>query len=164
MCAARRLAERGIKPVLVDADANRPRLSKRLGVRPQRGWDEVTPDAVETTLAQVIVESTANNMALLPLADPPDDADPPMVDFTRLSGCLDALRGNYDAVLVDVGPLENAGIWEGLAGGGLFQSIDALVLVRDHRITSQERLGEIQQQLAAAGIRLAGIVENFVPA
>jgi hypothetical protein len=36
------------------------------------------------------------------------------------------------------------------------------VLVRDHRTTSQERLGEIQRQLAEAGIALAGIIENFV--
>ena len=35
LCAARRLAERGIKPVLVDADLGRPRLAKRLGVQPR---------------------------------------------------------------------------------------------------------------------------------
>ena len=42
LCAVRRLAERGIKPVLVDADLGRPRLAKRLGVQPQFGWDETT--------------------------------------------------------------------------------------------------------------------------
>ena len=44
LCAARRLAERGIKLILVNADLNRPRLAKRLGVQPQSGWNETSDD------------------------------------------------------------------------------------------------------------------------
>jgi Mrp family chromosome partitioning ATPase len=160
LCAARRLVERGIKPVLVDADVRRPRLAKRLGLQPQCGWAEVTPEG--TPLEQAIVESTANNIAVLPLREPPAEPDPPAADYTRLSGCIELLRDHYDMVLVDLGPLENIDVRDGLSPGGSLRGVDAVVLVRDHRTTSEERLGEIQRQLAEAGIALAGIIENFV--
>ena len=160
LCAARRLVERGIKPVLVDADVRRPRLAKRLGLQPQCGWAEVTPEG--TPLDQAIVESTANNIAVLPFREPPAEPDPPAADYTRLSGCIELLRDHYDMVLVDLGPLENIVVRDGLSPGGSLRGVDAVVLVRDHRTTSEERLGEIQRQLAEAGIALAGIIENFV--
>ena len=160
LCAARRLVERGIKPVLVDADVRQPRLAKRLGLQPQCGWGEVTPEC--TSLAQAIVESTGNNIAVLPFCEPSAELDPPAADYTRLSGCIESLRDHYDMVLVDLGPLENSDVRDGLSRGGSLRGVDAVVLVRDHRTTSQERLGEIQQQLAEAGITLAGIIENFV--
>ena len=160
LCAARRLVERGIKPVLVDADVRQPRLAKRLGLQPQCGWGEVTPEVMP--LAQAIVESTGNNIAVLPFCEPSAELDPPAADYTRLSGCIESLRDYYDMVLVDLGPLENSEVRDGLSRGGNLRGVDAIVLVRDHRTTSQERLGEIQQQLAEAGISLAGIIENFV--
>jgi len=160
LCAARRLVERGIKPVLVDADVRRPRLAKRLGVQPQCGWAEVAPEGA--SLEQAIFESTANNIAVLPLREPSAEPDPPAADYTRLSGCIELLRDHYDMVLVDLGPLENIDVRDGLSPGGSLRGIDAVVLVRDHRTTSPERLGEIQRQLAEAGIALAGIIENFV--
>ena len=40
--------------------------------------------------------------------------------------------------------------------------IDAVVLVHNPRITSDEQRTALEEQLAAAGIAVAGIVENFV--
>ena len=67
LCAARRLAERGVKAVLVDAD------------RPGPGWPSVwacSRSSAGTTdrrtrpgrLDQAVVEATANNLALVPFA------------------------------------------------------------------------------------------------
>jgi Mrp family chromosome partitioning ATPase len=160
LCAARRLAERGIKPVLVDADLVRPRLAKRLGVKPQFGWDE-TAEEDGRPLDQAIVEATTNNVALLPAREPSAESHRPPGDASRLPACLGILREHYDMVLVDLGPLEDArladGDWSRTA-----RSIDALVLVHNPRITSTEQLTAFQEQVAAAGIAVAGIVENFV--
>ena len=112
LCAARRLAERGIKPVLVDADLGRPRLAKRLGVQPQIGWDETTEEEGRR-VDQAIVEATANNVALLPAREPPDEGSRPAGDPSRLAACLEILRNHYDLVLVDLGPLEDAGLTDG---------------------------------------------------
>ncbi len=161
LCAARRLAERGIKPVLVDADLGRPRLAPRLGVQPQFGWDE-TADEEGRLLDQAIVEATANNVALLPAREPPADSGRPAGDPSRLPACLEILRNHYDMVLVDLGPLEDAGLADGVSSQTAARMIDAVVLVHNPRITSEEKRTAFEMQLAAAGIAIAGIVENFV--
>lgn len=164
LCAARRLAERGVKSVLVDADMGRPRLAKRLGVQAQVGWNQLAAGAEAMMLDQVIVEATVNNIALAPVCEPAADDEPFTADRSRLPDCLDALRQHYDMVLVDLGPLELADVRRGRSGEGPFHGIDALVLVRDQRLTSPEKLGEIAEQLKVAGVTIAGVIENFVDA
>ena len=161
LCAARRLAERGIKPVLVDADLHRPQLAKRLAVQPQFGWDETTADE-ERSLDQAIVEATANNLALLPAREPATDSERCTSDPSRLSACLRILRDHYDMVLVDPGPLDDAQSADGILAQTAAEMIDAVILVHNPRITSEEQLLAFEQQLAAVGIAAAGIVENFV--
>jgi hypothetical protein len=39
-----------------------------------------------------------------------------------------------------------------------------VLLVHNGRITPQRNLGEVQRQLTAAGIHVAGIIQNFVAA
>jgi Mrp family chromosome partitioning ATPase len=159
LCAARRLAERGIKPVLVDADLVQPRLAKRLGVQPQFGWDETEEEG--RSLDQAIVEATANNVALLPLREPSAEFDRSSGDLARLPACLNVLREHYDMVLVDLGPLEEPAPAEDAISRNA-RLVDAIVLVHNHRLTSAERLTACQEQLTEAGTAVAGIVENFV--
>ena len=161
LCAARRLAERGIKIVLVDADLDRPRLAKRLAVEPQFGWDE-TVDTDGPLLDQAIVEATANNLALLPARGSPTDSGQHTSDPSRLSACLRTLRDHYDLVLVDSGPLDDAWSADGVLAPNAVEMIDAVVLVHNPRITSEDQLLAFEQQLATVGIAAAGIVENFV--
>ena len=79
-----------------------------------------------------------------------------------MAACLKILQNHYDLVLVDMGPLEDArlneGAWSGMAGG----MIDAVVLVHNCRITSEAERRAFEEQLAAQGIAVTGIVENFV--
>jgi Mrp family chromosome partitioning ATPase len=159
LCAARRLAERGIKLVLVDADLAEPRLAPRLGVQPQFGWDET--DEQGRSLDQAIVEATANNLALLPARELSGDSSRPTADPDQLPACLSILKDHYDMVLVDLGPLEESGEAH-RDMGRLGRLVDAVVLVCNHRITSAGHLAACQEELAAAGTAVAGIVENFV--
>jgi len=152
LCAARRLAERGINAVLVDADLAHPRLAKQLGVQSQLGWNE-TSDEEGRTLDQAIVEAVANNAALLSAAE--SFGETAASDLSRLPGCLDVLREHYDMVLVDLGPLEGIRLAN-------VDGIDAVVLVQNRRITSEDHLLTFAQKLAAASINVVGIVENFV--
>ncbi len=188
LCAASRLAERGIKTVLVDADPERPRLAKRLGVQPQIGWDETSAED-GSGLARAIVEA-AGGLAVLPLREPlPQSGGRRTLNWPHLAACLDNLRSHYEMVLVDLGPLEDAE-WAAARkgdsphlperpGGGHQRAalvvaqmgtgpfsrdaghIDALVLVRNRQLTPEEQLSETQHRLSAAGIPLAGLIENF---
>jgi Mrp family chromosome partitioning ATPase len=161
LCAARRLAERGVKLVLVDADLSRPRLAKRLGVQPQFGWDETTEEEGRW-LDQAIVEATANNLALLPAREPAEECGRNAGDPSRLPACLKTLRDHYDMVLVDLGPLEGAGSADDARRKQAAGMVDAVVLVYNPRITSEQQQRAFEEQLAADGIAVAGIVENFV--
>ena len=154
LCAARRLAERGITLALVDADLARPRLAKQLGVQSQLGWNETT-DEEGKTLDQAIVEAVANNAVLLPAREPSDGVEAAACGLSRLPGCLDVLRTHYDMVLVDLGPLEKVRLAD-------INGIDAVVLVQNRRITSEEHLLMFAQKMAASNISVVGIVENFV--
>jgi Mrp family chromosome partitioning ATPase len=162
LCAARRLAERGIRLAMVDADLTRPRLAKRLGLQPQLGWDETRDDEEGRRIDEAMIEATANSLALLPAREPSDDPDRPAGDPTRLPTCLKALRERYDMVLVDLGPMEDAGLARGAWGRVTGNMIDGVVLVHNRRITSDEDEVAFEGELAVAGIAVAGIVENFV--
>ncbi len=160
LCAARRLAQRGIRPVLVDADLERPRLARRLGVQPQAGWNQ-SPPLWATALAELIVTATADNLALAPACEP-SEGGRSNGDRSSLTDFLQSLRPHYDLVLVDLGPLEDLGVGYGSAGRDALGGLDGLVLVRDQRLTTQQQLEEIQAQLTSARIAVAGIIENFV--
>lgn len=161
LCAARRLAERGVKPLMVDADLGRPRLAKRLGVEPELGWDETTNENGRR-IDEAIVEATANNVALLPAREPAEDGARPAYDRSRLTACLKTLQNHYDLVLVDLGPLEEAGLADGAWSGAVGRAIDAVVLVHNDHVTSDAERTAFEEQLAAQGIAVMGIVENFV--
>jgi Mrp family chromosome partitioning ATPase len=161
LCAARRLSERGIKTALVDADLARPRLARRLGAQPRLGWDETTAEE-ESAWAQALGEATANNLALLPVREPSSPGGGPVRNPSRLGGSVKTLRNRYDLVLVDLGPLEDAGLAAGTPTWAMPGTIDAIVLTHDERITSEAQLLEVHERLAALGIAVVGIVENFV--
>jgi len=154
LCAARRLAERGIKSVLVDADLVQPQLAKQLGVQSQLGWNE-TSDKEGRTLDEAIVEAVANNAALLPATASAAIGETVASSLARLPGCLEVLREHYDMVLVDLGPLENIHAAD-------VDEIDAVALVQNRHITSEGDLLATAQKLAAAKVNVVGIVENFV--
>jgi Mrp family chromosome partitioning ATPase len=160
LCAASRLAQRGIKTVLVDADPDRPRLAKRLGVQPQAGWDETSAEDAGG-LGRAIVEA-ADGLAVLPLREPLPQSGRKPLDWPRLADALDALRDHYEIALVDLGPLEDADSCAQMGTVPFSRGIDALLLVCNRRLTSDQQLSETQRRLSAAGITLAGLIENFV--
>jgi hypothetical protein len=65
-------------------------------------------------------------------------------------------------VLVDLGPLEDTGLAGGAPARAVPETIDAIVLAHDQRVTSEEQILKVEEQLAAVGIAAVGIVENFV--
>ncbi len=158
LCAGKRLAERQLNVVLLDADPANPQLARRLGIQPEYGWEDVL--AGRMPLAEVVVESVADHMAVLPACDNRVADDRLQVDKTSMAENIDVLAGHYDLVLVDVGPLD------GRPGGSEAPCgrLDAVVLVRDVRTTTSDRLAEALHDISAAGLVQAGVVQNFARA
>ncbi|MGA2797870.1 MAG: AAA family ATPase, partial [Thermoguttaceae bacterium] len=161
LCAARQLAARNVKTVLIDADLDEPQLAKRLGLLPQLGWEDVASG--RQPVEEVLVESTADNIAVLPLCGPLAISDISYASQRIMAESLDTLRKNYDLVLLDLGPLENPRSLGDLASGGLNCRIDAVTVVHKAGKILATCLPAVRQSLAVAGVAVTGVIENFVP-
>ena len=161
LCAARQLVARNVKTVLVDADLAEPQLAKRLGLLPQLGWEDVASG--RQPVEEVLVESADDNLAVLPLCGPLRISDISFASQRIMAECLETLRKNYDLVLLDLGPLENPRSIGDLAIGGLNCRIDAVTVVHKVGKILATCLPAVRQSLAAAGVAVTGVIENFVP-
>jgi len=160
--AARRLARRDVRVALVDADLSDPRLARRLGLLPEVGWEEIV--AGRLPLAEVLIESLEDRVVVLPFCEPPGAQHDAILDNRALVDAVKRLRRRYDLVLVDLGALEGETGNGGTPLKAAATWLDAAVLVHNVRSSSQEQRTVAEKSLDAAGITLAGIVENFVSA
>ena len=158
LCAGKRLADRQLNVVLLDADPANPQLARRLGIQPEYGLDDALAGRMPP--AEVVIESVDDRLSVLPACDDRVAEDRSQADKTRMAETIDVLAEHYDLVLVDVGPLDGqAGDSEVPCG-----RLDAVVLVRDVRITTSDRLDETIRNISSAGMVQAGVVQNFARA
>ncbi|NQT38857.1 MAG: hypothetical protein HQ581_15280 [Planctomycetes bacterium] len=161
LCAARQLAQRGLSVAIVDGDFQSPRLAERLGLAPEAGWEQVLQG--EAVLSDALIESTGDNLIILPLAHAPTGSHWEHEGARLISETLAMMRRGFDLVLVDMGALESGTTGElPPEATALAASLDASILVRDVRSTPRYWLGELQNHLAMAGATPIGVVENFV--
>jgi Mrp family chromosome partitioning ATPase len=161
LCVARQLAERGLRVAMIDADFNNPLLARRLGLLPESGWEALFAERLP--VEEVVVESTQDGLAVLPLCGSLPCPGCPAKGLADPVAALNVLREHYDLLLVDLGPFCD----ETLSGGAsraVIDWIDAVVLVHDVRAASQDELTRTRRRVRAAGLTEAGIAENFVEA
>jgi Mrp family chromosome partitioning ATPase len=99
-CLARLLAEAGKTVAIVDGNFAAPGLAAKLGLAVEIGWEHVL--AGETSLAECVVYSLADRIALLPLVSGGDLAARKL-DSIHASVTAGVLRYHYDVVLFDLG-------------------------------------------------------------
>jgi Mrp family chromosome partitioning ATPase len=160
LCVARRLAERGLKVAIVDADFDNPLLARRLGLLPDSGWEELL--TARAAADEVIIESIQDRLAVLPLCGEPPCQERPAKGLADPISSLNVLRAHYDLVLVDLGEFGAETVAVDGASRAVIGWIDAVVLVCDVRTTRQAELSRIRRRVEAAGLVEAGIAENFV--
>jgi Mrp family chromosome partitioning ATPase len=159
LAAARRLAERDVKVVVVDADVRHPHLARHLGLMPSTGWEESLSGRLP--LAEVLVESLDDKLAVLPWCASSAAADPESNSAGDPAESIQTLRDNYDLVLVDLGVA-----WKEDHVPSLLASerawVDAVLLVHNVRRVPQADLNEVSGQLQQVGISDVAVIENFV--
>ena len=155
---ARALVEQSKCVALVDADFLMPSLAGQLGVAVEAGWESVLRG--DTSLPEVMIKSVAEQLTLVPLSISATAAAN-QASRLRTSVTMGMLRDNFDLVLLDAGPLGPHG--ELGAPLGSLDSIgaDCVYWIYDRRLTSLEQVTENVRQIAAAGIAVGGILENF---
>ena len=120
------------------------------------GWEAVLGGQSE--LSEVLIESLSDRLSVLPLARPIT-----IETFNRnLRGTtmLGMLRQHFDVALLDTGAVDAAGR-AGLDTLIACGQLQAALLVRDVRRTSQSDVQALEQRLHAAGVSCLGVAENF---
>lgn len=160
LCLGRRLAQRGVNVLMADANLADPQVACRLGLLPQSGWEDVL--AGRLPLEDVVIESAADRLAVLPVRGTPPGASLASENKTRLVRSLKTLAGHYDLVLLDPGPLEDLGAAGTSLACGIGSRLDAIALVHNAHLTPPEDLADIGRALAASQVVPVGVIENFV--
>ncbi|MCL4203241.1 MAG: hypothetical protein KJ000_12125 [Pirellulaceae bacterium] len=155
LCLARSAAAAGVDVALVDADWQNPQLGSRLGMETPCGWTEVL--AGKAPLNEAAVASVEDRLTLFPLKSP---GEPPIQDGPRrLSQIVTKISAHFPLVIMDTGPL--GGEDHPLFADGDECPVDAAIVVRDLRFTTEKKALATAGRLQQSGIAAVGIAENF---
>jgi len=156
---ARRLAERGRKVAMIDADVDDPQLAYRLGLAPEYGWEVVLEGRLP--VAEALIESIEDHLVLLPWHGAVSGPSPELatVAFGALGTAADVLANHFDLVLVDLGARES-----GQRPSPWQRHVEAVVLVHNVRNGRPDQLARARRQWIEAGVRVLGVAENFASA
>jgi Mrp family chromosome partitioning ATPase len=156
LCAARKLAARQQRTILVDVDLDDAQIGRRLGLRMSTGLDDVLAGRI--SLPEGVVESIADGLALLPLRQPMAATE---AVLKYLAQDLQSLRAHYDVILLKLGPLGE----ESLSGDQVLRSLarhlDTAVVVHGLRSTEAAQLDRLCAKLEEQGVVEVGVAENF---
>jgi Mrp family chromosome partitioning ATPase len=158
LCLARRLLERGYRAAIVDADPLDPQIARQLQVDLQRDGQAAPAGELPP---ETIVSLLDGRLALLP-SYKTAALSAGLLDGAASVAAQGMPTAAYDVVLVDLGAVEGLAASGELSAFGLDRRLDAAVLVQDERVTTTERLIEVQHRLTAAGIAILGVVQNCV--
>ena len=161
LCLAHRLGAAHIKTAVVDADFANPAVAGRLGVLPQADWADIA--AHEQSVWDVLIESLADRLTLLPLKQPTYQAATLCNDL-YWPVVLGTLRDHHQIVLVDAGALpDERNAARSCFALGRQTGIDAAIVLRDARTRAQHEtaISAAVTPLVQAGIDILGIAENF---
>ncbi len=122
---------------------------------PQVGWEEALSGGLP--LEEIVIESLADGLAVLPVREPPASA----FTKTAIGTSLETLAGQFDFVLVDLGSLSEIAD-KTSPTHAVALHVDAVVLVHNVRVTPPHRLAEVHKRLADSKMRYAGTIQNFV--
>jgi Mrp family chromosome partitioning ATPase len=155
LCLARSAAAAGVEVALVDADWQNPQIGSRLGMETPCGWTEVL--AGKAPLNEAAVASVEDRLTLFPLKTP---GESPIQDGQRrLSQIVSRISAHFPLVIMDTGPL-------GGEDHPPFADedecpVDAAIVVRDLRYTTEKKALATAGRLQQSGIAAVGIAENF---
>lgn len=158
LCLARRLAVKGVKTVVVDADFSRPELARRLGVAAQAGWDDVLRG--DLPLEEVVISSSLDQLAVAPWKQK-SASGKVVANRLRAATTFGILRDAYDLVLIDAGCISNEEHAADFMQSCEAAKLNGVYLVFDGREGAIEEASRMHDQLTAAGIPVYGAIENF---
>jgi Mrp family chromosome partitioning ATPase len=149
LCLARAAARAGARVALLDGNLNQSELGDKLGVDFASGWQTVATG--EQPLAEAAITGLEEGITLFPsAAKPVGDLD--SLGDARVREVLRSAASNYDLLIIDAGQANF---------GDNVEVLDAAMVVRDIRITSEQETLTVANALRDCGVKAVGIAENF---
>lgn len=147
-------AQTGRRTLLIDADLRRPTLHALLGItgRGGPGLEEALRQPAETAAAAA--PTGADNLWAL-TTDTPSAGAGPLLRSPRMRAWLNALRADFDAIVVDTPPVFVASESVMIA-----TQSDATVVVARAGSTAGDALDQTLDRLESLGAPVAGVVLN----
>jgi Mrp family chromosome partitioning ATPase len=158
LAAAKHLAARGIRTLVVEANFERPNLAQCCRITPQAGWADVVDG--DRSLDEVLIVAVADGVALLPWQSRGREAAMPG-DTVRVTATFETLKDQYDLVLLDTAPLASPAATTAFAALADAARVDAVYMISDARATAIGQLEGVCANLRQAGLTVDGIIENF---
>jgi len=157
MCLARLIANAGKSVVLVDANFAEANLARDLGLEFESGWEDVLTGRVP--LAECVVKSLEDRMALLPLAGPNGSAAELLASI-QTSVTAGVLRYHYDVVLFNLGAAGQVPQWAAAQSVVQHCRLDASIIVADTEMTGAAGTAEIDPLMSLLGSTCLGVIGN----
>jgi Mrp family chromosome partitioning ATPase len=143
----------------VDADFENPRLAASCGIFDHAGWADVLQ--AQLPLGEALVAAVEDGVTLMPWHGS-TVGNTTLASSPGIAAGFAMLRERYDLTLLDTMPLANEASIGELAALAAAIRLDGLYLIHDTRRPADDELARACGQLRAAGVRVEGIIENFV--
>ena len=157
LCLARLIASAGKAVALVDGNFAKAGLARDLGLEFDMGWEQVLTG--ELPLAECVVKSIEDRMALLPLARRTAAATELLASI-QTSVTAGVLRYHYDVVLFNLGTAGQAP--QHAAAASILQHcrLDANLIVAPSATIGSEDSEQINPLLSLFGTTCLGVIGN----
>ncbi|HEX3728104.1 MAG TPA: hypothetical protein VHV08_17755 [Pirellulales bacterium] len=157
LATASRLAAQGLRTLIVDADFGHADLAAACGVSPPVGWGEMIEG--DLPLGEALITAVEDGVTLMPWRGPGGRLAHRSARL-RAATSFRLLKEYYDVIIVDAMPLASsttdfAHLLEALGQCGSY-------VVCDKRATSAQQLLGLCGRLEQVGVKVSGIIENFV--
>ncbi|MDA1053776.1 MAG: hypothetical protein O3C40_25285 [Planctomycetota bacterium] len=149
LCLARAAAGAGARVGLLDGNLVRSELGEQLGVDFASGWQSAA--AFEQPLAEAAITGLEEGITLFPSAAGPV-ADIDSLGDERVGKVLRAAAACCELLIIDAGTTDL---------GENIEALDAAIVVRDIRHTSEAETLAVAAALRRGGVKAVGIAENF---
>ncbi len=154
MCLARLVASVGKSVALVDANFAKAALARNLGLEFETGWQDVLTG--DLPLAECVVKSLEDRMALLPLARQTGSATELLASI-QTSVTAGVLRYHYDVVLFNLGNAAEPPQDEAAFSIMQHCRLDASIIVAD---TERTGIEPVDTLLSLFGQKCLGVIGN----
>ena len=144
------LARAGRRTILIDGDFRKPALHKVFDLPVANGLAELLRG--DAALEDVIVPSPANNLSIIPAGDV-DALAMEALGRGDLQGHLDALKCQYDFIIIDTAPV--LPVADSLL---LSQHVDAVILSILHDVSRIPSVQATYNRLVNLGVQILGAV------